>query len=688
MTFNIYNFKLYYPDEDSGGGESEPAEESSSPYAGLPSLPSGSASAGSSYARSRKRQSVRPQDVVVNKSGQASWGTDSQTQNTSFDFDTPDGPGPTGNTAIDLEKRAEARGVIKQRLTRDKDYGDKYSADGDKWGKEKRDKVKRKDYGKTIPPKTVVTEFTKEIRTYDIEGVDHGRARPIRQDGETRIIKITGTPGTTFSITIEDSEECDILEKEIKNVEIPSNGKYILKQKFPSIYSSKGVVRTQQYYDIRLTVAADVYVGEYIEQFYTIYQYKDPVVTFSKTYTTTSLPTLTLTGSDVSVTGQVKTTSNSKKTYTLTITDEVSTRLYVKDKGFKNNLVTNTSIEAKVDRCGNTGTSSSYTLEKTTTRSLTVNGETKVTSDIKAGMQLTCNIVHAKSVMALLDKDQNIIQTGSCSDKKINKFKLTDTNDLVVGMGVIFETGETSTIKSIDCSQNITIGTAHEVNCNATLIFMRNHRAKVLSVITNNNSKGKSEIILDCAVNIPHGSVVTLDDDKNILRGNARIFGSGNTAADTANQLKLTAELDVKKFGFRDITYSFDLDKMLSIKPNAYDQSVIVPKDSSGFVIDMIKYDRDSNRTDKTGVAVKTPSHGSISSYSTSNDTFTYTPNKGFVGKDFFTFQMRDSASQMSEIKTICIKVLGVSDPVDSQKLKNPRSGEGSSGSGYTTLLS
>jgi hypothetical protein len=255
-------------------------------------------------------------------------------------------------------------------------------------------------------------------------------------------------------------------------------------------------------------------------------------------------------------------------------------------------------------------------------------------------------------------------------------------------MGVVFETGETSTIQSIDCSQNITINTAHEVNCNATLVFMRNYKAKVLAVATNNNSKGKSEVVFDCGVDIPHNSIVTFDDDKNILRGNARISGSGNTGADTANQLKLTAELNVKKFGFRDITYSFDLDKMLSIKPNAYNQNITISKDSSGFAIDMIKYDRDTNRTGKTGVVVKSPSHGSLSAYSTSNDTFTYTPNPGFAGKDFFTFQMKDDANTLSEIKTICIKVLGVSNAVDSQRPKDSTSGKGNTGSGYTTLLS
>ena len=273
-------------------------------------------------------------------------------------------------------------------------------------------------------------------------------------------------------------------------------------------------------------------------------------------------------------------------------------------------------------------------------------------------MKLTCSIVKNKDVIALLDKDKNVIQTGSCSDKKVNKFKLTDTNDLTVGMAVIFETGEITNIQSIDCSQSITTSSFHEINCNASITFFQKYTAKVSGSVVQGS---KTQITLDRAINIPHNAIVTFDDDKTILRGNVRVSGSGNTGADTANQLKLTAELDVKRFGFRDTTKSFDLDKILSIKPNAYNQSIIISKDSSGFAIDMIKYDRDTNRTGKTGVAVKLPSNGILSAYNTSSDTFTYTPNPGFVGKDFFTFQMKDDANTLSEVRTVCIKVLGTS---------------------------
>ena len=130
---------------------------------------------------------------------------------------------------------------------------------------------------------------------------------------------------------------------------------------------------------------------------------------------------------------------------------------------------------------------------------------------------------------------------------------------LTVGMAVIFETGEITNIESIDCSQSITTSSFHEINCNASITFFQKYIARVSQSVVQG---GKTQITLDRAINIPHNAIVTFDDDKTILRGNVRVSGSGNTGADTANQLKLTAELDVKRFGFRDTTKSFDLDKI------------------------------------------------------------------------------------------------------------------------------
>ena len=98
------------------------------------------------------------------------------------------------------------------------------------------------------------------------------------------------------------------------------------------------------------------------------------------------------------------------------------------------------------------------------------------------------------------------------------------------------------------------------------------------------------------------------------------------------------------------------MSKIISIKPNAYNQSVVTAKNTT-IAIDMIKFDNDTNRTSKTGTVVRPPSHGTVSSYNTTDDAFAYLPNNNFVGSDSFTFTMSDGTNTSDE-KTILIEVL------------------------------
>ena len=71
----------------------------------------------------------------------------------------------------------------------------------------------------------------------------------------------------------------------------------------------------------------------------------------------------------------------------------------------------------------------------------------------------------------------------------------------------------------------------------------------------------------------------------------------------------------------------------------------------------MIQHDRDANASSKTGTIVENPKNGTVSSYATSTDSFTYTPNEGFTGEDSFTFTMSDGTNSSDE-KTVIIKVI------------------------------
>ena len=167
---------------------------------------------------------------------------------------------------------------------------------------------------------------------------------------------------------------------------------------------------------------------------------------------------------------------------------------------------------------------------------------------------------------------------------------------------------------------------------------------------------GKIEIGFNKNVNIPEQTEVTFDDDRSIVTGKIAQVGSGNTGNGDANDLDLTCTISVKKFDKKNITYNLDMSKIISVKPNAYNQSVVTAKNTA-IRIDMIKFDTDTNRTSKTGTVVRPPSHGAMSIYSTSQDAFLYTPNNNFVGSDSFTFTMSDGTNTSDE-KTVLIEVL------------------------------
>ena len=94
------------------------------------------------------------------------------------------------------------------------------------------------------------------------------------------------------------------------------------------------------------------------------------------------------------------------------------------------------------------------------------------------------------------------------------------------------------------------------------------------------------------------------------------------------------------------------MSKIISVKPNAYDQSVVTAKNTA-ILINMIKFDSDTNASSKTGSVVRPPSHGALSSYVTSSDSFLYTPNNNFTLSDPYTFPISDKTNTSDEY--ICL---------------------------------
>jgi len=501
----------------------------------------------------------------------------------------------------------------------------------------------------------------KYIRTVSIKGIPIRDYEAISASGEVLPIKISGSPGAMFSLTITDSSGCSILKEKIENVKINNSGVYNLVQSFPSIKSVKGSIGkiTNEQYTITFSPSADTLVLSPASAI--LNQYNDVTLTFRPDANVTGL---TFTGTSPTKTNAAYQRTNSIQDYsdlTLPIaikyTSYSAGNIYVKSTDFNNSVTKSSSIKAIAYRDGNTDTSTQYYFSpsSTVTETTAENG-TLIKTDIPVGSKAKWTDTYEKFVIASLDKDDNIIDFDNCKSKRTKIFKISDTNNINPGMAVIGE-GIRSFVSSIStCKTKISLTNELIIKPNTVLTFSQKNSVNVINSTFNTVKSGKIAVSFDRKVNIPEQTEVTFDDDKSIVVGKISQTGSGNTGNGDANDVDLTCTISVKKFDRKNITYSLDMSKIISVKPNAYNQSVVTAKNTA-IRIDMIKFDTDTNRTSKTGTVVRPPSHGAMSIYSTSQDAFLYTPNNNFVGSDSFTFTMSDGTNTSDE-KTVLIEVL------------------------------
>ena len=467
--------------------------------------------------------------------------------------------------------------------------------------------------------------------------------------GEKREIIIVGTPGAVFTLTIKDSSNCSILRDKLENVKIPVKGRYTFIQDFPAITSEGRAVKTEEVYTLEIKPAADVAIAT--EKTFTLKQIADPVITITNTTSQTS-PALSVSGADITLTGGANSgRSNIGKTYTLTVTEnpeDSAGKLYYTGDIFNNNISSNTTIKKLINRDGETGFTKTLFLNNVTTRTTsTIEGEDETTSDLTPGMSMFAEIVKNKTVVGNLNEDNEIIDYDTCKTLP-TRLKLSDTNDLFVGMVISGEILQNTYIESIDCDKNITIAPRQAVRPNSTIRFTKKYNGTVS--FFENTSRNKSKVILSRPVDIPDGTEIEFDDSKNRIFAVSRVTGSGTDTVTLTNFIRPI------RFGSRNATLTLDLDKLVTSKPNAYNIKTTT-KINTAVVINMIKHDRDANASSKTGTIVENPKNGTVGSYATSTDSFTYTPANGFTGEDSFTFTMSDGTNTSDE-KTVIIKVI------------------------------
>jgi hypothetical protein len=495
--------------------------------------------------------------------------------------------------------------------------------------------------------------MTKIINSLNIRNLN----TPLNLNGESRQITITGDKDAVFSLTIKDSDGESILDEELDLISIPSGRTYSFNQKFPKLKDQY----TFDYYDITIIPTAGVSLGDSITYNLSrpslqkpdlrIYQYKNPTITFTNTTSQTG-PALSVSGSDVTKTGPANTYSENipnytSSTYTLTITENPSTsgNFYIKgNPRFSNNINSSTTFKKVLKRSDKLGDYVNDTSLKpnTTKTENDREGRTVITSDITPGMSVYGKSSYTKTVQSSIDTTNR--------DELTSKFKLTDNNDLFVGMTVTGNSNgeyiETTLIAlNEDCKDSITLESKYAIRKDTVLTFTYEQQTMVLEV---NN---QNQIILDSPTPLPNNTALTFDDNDTMVSGIMSCVGSGT------DTIVLTIILDVIKFGTKDVTYTLDLDNFIVREPNVYNQYVEVVKETAK-TIDMLKFDNDNDSAEKVPAIVISPKHGTLSSYDTDTNTFTYTPFNGFVGEDSFVFTKSDSDVVVNSVdEKVSIKI-------------------------------
>ena len=471
-------------------------------------------------------------------------------------------------------------------------------------------------------------------------------------------IKISGTVDAMFSMTIVDSSGCNMLRKEIKNIKIGNKGIYNFYQNFPSINSVKGSKGKipKETYTITVTPSADTKFSSYIDAnpyITTIEQFAKSKITIARYEN--GITGLTFTGSAQSQTGEANQASNYQGYTDISFPIAVkyssysAGNIYVKSTDFNTNFIKNNTIKGIVYRDGKTGKSNTYEFGIDPNNDYVggvvkdfvgKNFEERVKDTITVGSKASWKIEHEKFVIFSLDKDDNVLNFDNCKNNKTKIFKLNNTLDIFPNMQVIGDNIITSVASISTCGKKVTLANEFVIKPHTVLTFI-NEGSAIVTQTGLDRKPDKKTIVFNRSVDIPDRTVVTFDDDTSSIIGTITQTGSGNTGNGDANDVDLTCTVSIKKFGNKpELVYALDMSKIISKKPNAYNQSVVTAKNTT-IAIDMIKFDTDTNRTSKTGTVVRPPSHGTVSAYSTTDDVFAYLPNNNFVGSDSFTFTMR-----------------------------------------------
>lgn len=484
---------------------------------------------------------------------------------------------------------------------------------------------------------------------------------------------------TSFDLNIEDSSNCTILNKRLKNINLDSD--FELNQKIPAL--PKGLSSETYTLTITPAIGCEYYTNGGFQPALgpiktKIYQFASNTITLSATDSTISNTTHTgssyvrsteTTSASTSVTfsGETNQKTSVDQTHIINVKRSSGTdNYYIKDKipNIKDVISLDSTIKKKIIKEEADGKVLDYLSEITVVNDFTSDGTTVSNKgDIERGMTFDFSVEKTKTVRKSIDLEEHLKEPCDDCDDELNiltnKFELDNTSDLFKEMyvegvdykGIPF----TNNIISIDCSKSITLQDEYILNKNTELTFKYFKKGVVTKVTP--SSKG-DRIKLSKSIVIPDKTSINFNNvDSAMVDGYIKYDKSGGDG--TVGITVSTVVTDVK-FGKENTTITIDTDSLITNKPNACDQYLTVAKGQETY-IDFSKCDIDYNKYSKTVTITKQPRGGVVENatyqkfvgdgYVATNLTYMkkFTPNSNFKGKDTIKYTTSDGVNSSDE---------------------------------------
>ena len=477
------------------------------------------------------------------------------------------------------------------------------------------------------------------------------------KNGDTFRIKITGVNNPMFTFSLKDSSGCDVLREKYKNV--ICKGTFDLSHAIPALPS--GVAK--ETYDFTMLPAADTKyqfsagtkpTSETVN--IKIYQYKDAVFTFSVISSTLASASTARSAGGSALESSAFSGSVSSKTHTTTIT-HANRNLYVKNPipAFNEVVVKSNVIKRFIIKDDNLDTSETNNIKVIARPEHNASDVAIYQGDLQENMLFNASITKTKTIRKSIDLDIHKEPCDDCPETDIftNKFEIDNTNDIFEGMRV---TGKNSIgakfytrLQSVDCGKSITLANSQIILKNTDLTFDYVVNGNILTI--EDCSEGEL-LYVTPAVQLPHGSEIKFEN------GNfSNINGSIKSDKNGAKSVVITTTIDEIVYGQEDVTFTLDINDLVTFKPNIRDQYLTFGKNSTANSVDFTRDSIDLTQDNQTVTINKQPSNGTLS---LTGKVYTYAPNHNFTGKDRLDFILVDpngDDAQSSDQKSIFITV-------------------------------